>query len=278
MESFFGNTNKLSEVSGYWGPKSSSVNFCEEDYYLSHYIGEFHNAWTSLVFVFLPLVGLIYSNPLKELRTVWCFLQLIITGVGSIALHTTLTSWGQACDEIPMLWMCSAILYNLVTIEQPRSGHGFCKWTVLIPAFVIYQTIVYVYFQSLYSMFLVGYIAMVVIIVAWAVKLSWFEAEQHSEIRRYLCKRAVGAYVLVGSVAWLVDMHYCDSFASYSRMLGGVTFHVWWHFGAGYGTYILILLLVAARVQNLGLVPAVEWWGFGLCPIVKVVKPSSYDQ
>jgi len=101
------------QIEGFWGNKTSSVNFCEADYIYSTYIAEFHNSWTSLIFVWLPLVGLLYANPTKEWRFVWAYTQLIITGIGSIILHLTLTSAGQKADEIPMLWMCSAIFYNV---------------------------------------------------------------------------------------------------------------------------------------------------------------------
>jgi len=101
------------QIEGFWGNKTSSVNFCEEDYVYSTYIAEFHNTWTSLIFVWLPLLGLLRSNPSKEWRFVWAFIQLIITGIGSVILHTTLTAAGQQADEIPMLWMCSAIFYNV---------------------------------------------------------------------------------------------------------------------------------------------------------------------
>ena len=106
------------QIEGFWGSKTSSVNFCEADYLHSAYIAEFHNAWTSLIFIWLPLVGLYYANPTKEWRFVWAYIQLIITGIGSVILHTTLTSAGQQADEIPMLWMCSAILYNVSAVKR----------------------------------------------------------------------------------------------------------------------------------------------------------------
>ena len=265
-------------LEGYWGPKSSSVNFCEEDYAHSHYIAEFHNTWTSLLFIALPLLGLLRSNPTKEWRFVWVYVQLMVTGAGSMILHATLTSVGQKFDEIPMLWMCSAIFYNFLVMNQ-KYTEGFCKWTLLIPLFVIYQTVIYVWFQSQYWIFIAGYVAMVIGIIVWTGYLCLPAAEKvHSylPIRRWLWSRAVSLYVAAGVIAWLVDMHFCDALSPYIRALGGMTFHVLWHIGAAYGTYLICLFIVAVRCQRLGMLPEVTWTP--LAPIITVKVAPDFEK
>ena len=41
---------------GYW-EKTSSVNFCERDFEFNPYVAEFHNTWSSLIIILLPLWG-----------------------------------------------------------------------------------------------------------------------------------------------------------------------------------------------------------------------------
>jgi hypothetical protein len=112
---------------------------------------------------------------------------------------------------------------------------------------------------------------MVFTIIGWSCHMSYFEAnEKHAVIRKWLWIRAVNTYIFAGSIAWMLDMHLCDYMSSYIRFMGGMTFHVIWHFGAAYGTYLMILLIVAIRCQSLGKVPMVVMTRFG--PIIKISK------
>jgi len=140
--------------------------------------------------------------------------------------------------------------------------------------FVIYQTCVYLYFQTLYYMFVFGYLAMVFAIIGWSFKMSYWDASaKEAPVRQWLWVRSVSTYVLAGSISWMVDMHLCDYLSGYIRYMGGMTFHVLWHFGAAFGTYFMILLLVAIRCQNIGKVPMVVMTNLG--PIIKISKDHS---
>jgi len=161
-----------------------------------------------------------------------------------------------------------------MTVQQ-KFQEGFCKWTLIIPLFVIYQTCVYIYFQTLYYIFVFGYLAMVFTIIGWSCKMSFWDANaKDAPIRQWLWIRAICSYVGAGSISWLVDMHFCDFFQSFSRYFGGITFHVLWHFGAAFGTYFMILLLVAIRCQALGKVPMVVVTSI-IVPVVKISKDHS---
>jgi len=85
LEDLVGNNKHAVDLQaqGWWGEKTSSVNFCELDYTQSHYIGEFHNTWTSLIFVYMAIIGLLYNNPLKEWRYTVNYVMLMIIGLGS---------------------------------------------------------------------------------------------------------------------------------------------------------------------------------------------------
>jgi len=162
---------------------------------------------------------------------------------------------------------------QLLTYKQ-TFREGFCKWTVIIPCFVIYQTCVYIYFQDLYYIFVFGYLSMVFTIIGWTCHMSYFAAnEKDAVIRKWLWNRSIGMYVLTGSTSWMLDMHLCDYLSSYIRYFGGMTFHVLWHFGAAFGTYFMVLLIVAARCQSLGKVPMVVMTKYG--PVIEISKDHS---
>ncbi|KAF2639842.1 hypothetical protein P280DRAFT_527439 [Massarina eburnea CBS 473.64] len=40
---------------GYWSPATSTLNWCEEDYYATRYMAELMNTFTSLFFIFLAI-------------------------------------------------------------------------------------------------------------------------------------------------------------------------------------------------------------------------------
>ena len=43
---------------GYWLPVTSTINWCEEDYYATPYAAEIVNTITNATFVFLSLMGI----------------------------------------------------------------------------------------------------------------------------------------------------------------------------------------------------------------------------
>ena len=74
-----------SNTTGFWsdplGAHSSSVDFCEPNYYVNAYIVEPHNAFSSLFISLIGLLGIIYSNPLGEWPFTLMFAQLIVIGM-----------------------------------------------------------------------------------------------------------------------------------------------------------------------------------------------------
>jgi dihydroceramidase len=243
-------------IQGFWGPKNSSVNFCERDYYHSHYIAEFHNSWTSIACLALPIIGLLYSNPTDEWCFSLCYWQLIVVYCGSVLLHTTLTSWGQAADELPMLWMCSVILNAFLQVKSERNGFGFIKYSFFVFIFVCLQTYIYVEIQSLYHVFVCGYLSMVITIMSWSGYLS---LKGDEKLLRWLWIRSFSMYVVLGSSTWLIDMHYCDALTEIQDTFGGITCHVIWHFGAAAATYLMINLIIVLRLQHINLVPELSF-------------------
>ena len=74
---------------GYWGKPSSTVDWCEPNYSVSHYIAEFFNTFSSLAMVFVGLVGIVLHWDF-ETRYKWAFGSVAVVGIGSAAFHGTL--------------------------------------------------------------------------------------------------------------------------------------------------------------------------------------------
>ena len=253
---------------GFWGEKTSSVNFCENDYYVTHYIAEFWNTISSFSIVIFPLIGIFYSNPTHEWRFIVSYLTLITVGLGSVTLHTTLTSFTQSLDELPMLWMCACIFYCLADSKSVPGSNSLVMPTTMI-FLAIVQTIFYFNIANFYHIFVGAYLFMVLLIIIWTIRLIWNDGS----IKKKLWLSSITCYVLVGSSVWFIDMHLCEWQFFIQKSFYGLTFHVLWHFAAGLATYMIILVLVVDRIDKIRAttkssnVAKLDWW-LHMVPIV----------
>lgn len=233
---------------GYWGEKTASVNFCETDYEYTVYIAEFWNMLSSFLIVMFPAVGMIYCNPTGELRFYIAYGVLVIVGLGSVCLHTSLTSFTQAFDEIPMLWMCLSIFYNLWDSNPNKSSNTSYAKPTCIWILVVLVTWLYFHIQDFYHVFVGFYLSMVLGIITWTARLALWD---EFDVKKTLWTSALTCYVLIGSTVWVVDFFLCEILQSWHALMGGMTFHILWHLAAGLATHCMILFLIVLRLENL---------------------------
>lgn len=258
-------------VSGYWLPHTSSIDFCEPDYLLTSYVAEPFNAASSFFITFLGLCGMLYSNPSKEWMFHFNFVLLAFIGLGSVALHTTLHWFPQSLDEVPMLWFDIQQIYIMIhltsttTSNSPITGIAFFVLTVVI-------TLIYYRFQTLYAAFLTAMIGSSIIVIYWSITIVFFHKEQNTLIKQ-LWIYSITSFILVAFSFWLIDMNLCTFLLPYYIPAWGWTVHVIWHISAGYGGYLQILLLIAARYRELHK-PLILTWRFYIIPVLKEIKDS----
>jgi Ceramidase len=217
-----------------------------------------------------PLIGIFYSNPTREWRFFIMYSIIIIIGLGSATLHATLNAWPQSFDEVPMLWMNVAFLYSFFECHAPPGKPKMKLLPYLLTAVAMGQTVVYYTFQEFYHVFLATYISVVVVVVLWSGWLAFLPSTPI--VARNLWKTALLSYVLIGSPLWIFEMMQCENLLPYYRLMGGTTFHILWHLGAGIGSYLTILFLSALRISSRGGEPALKWVCLGLCPIIADAK------
>jgi len=248
----------------------SSINFCEPDYIVSEYVAEFHNSWSSLLLVYMGFIGYFYGDPLNQMKHKLCFFVLGTIGIGSTWLHGSLSSYGQALDELPMLFMNIALFQSLLTLKR-REGQTHLFYTCLIVAVV--QSYIYIRFQEYYYIFLINYISSVVVIVIWTTYLANYDGK-FDKTRHNLWISSLFSYVVLGSSLWVVEMNYCDWLLPYYTKFNGLSFHILWHLGAGLGTYQIIVFLVYTNLQNLvsRAERVVVAYHLGILPICKIKK------
>ena len=83
---------RLHNAAGFWGPVTSSVDWCEHNYEVAYYVAEFFNCFSNLAIVAAGLLGL--RNALRHgypRRVLVLYTAITVIGLGSAAFHGTLT-------------------------------------------------------------------------------------------------------------------------------------------------------------------------------------------
>ncbi len=273
--------------SNYWEPHTSSIDFCETNYLFSNYVVEVHNTWSSLLgLAMFGIIGLYYGNLTKELRFQVAYFILIVIGVGSAGLHSTLHWVFQSSDELPMVYLIVTFIYILLELEPPPADppadpptcttpnvtpttasstrtlsssslkSPMLPWYLLILMIII--TIIYYTYQQFYWVFLLTFTGSCLIFDFMVFKMYFYERKDITQkpISKLLFKLASFSFLCIAVPVWLIDMLSCewtlDVIASTTRGGGfGMTPHVAWHFIAGYAAYCTILYLESFRMNAL---------------------------
>lgn len=264
------------EINNIWlstGWAASSVDFCEANFTVSKFVAEPMNAASAAPLILLGVVGARWSDD-RDIQ--FLFVLLVAVGLGTVALHATLSAPGQALDEVPMLVLTIALFACLVDAVNPGRFSPTALFASTVSA-TLAVIVWYFRFQHIYLVFLVSYGALVVAIV---LSLAARALIRRSDSKRDATRRRVirplffygiVAYVVAGFVAWCTDMLFCDSVSAW--LGGGLLLHPLWHLGAALGTWAAIFNVVAIRADLAqGQRPILRWCAAGLLPYCRVVE------
>lgn len=249
-------SSELLASPGYFGPPTSSVDWCETNYAWSYYVSEMWNTLSSLVLVVLGVLGVLWHHRHLERHFVLAYACLSLVGVGSTAFHGTLRFELQMLDELPMLYLATLLVYLLV--EDGRTPR-FGRW--LPSALAVYLIV-----ASYGAAFTRGAVQF------WSFQVSFAALEFFALFRTYriyrnsddagqrrLFRFGMTAY-LSGIVLWFFDLEYCAQLVSFfaQRGLAYPQLHAWWHVLVGFGTYSLLLVIAHQRLSVLGKTPVLR--------------------
>lgn len=255
-----------SPKSGFWGEKTANTNWCEADYAVTVYVAEFFNALSSMFIVIHSGYELVMHYEWAELRFSICFFFLVVTGLGSVAYHTTLWRSMQALDELPMLWCNSAFIYVNLTLEDKR--RHWAHWPIalgLLATTVAMSLAIYIFDDKDQVCFLLCYGGGVV----WlCYKALGFNASYNPGSSRNTLPELSVVFYLSGLGIWLVDRRFCEHVRS-------LHLHAIWHVCASLGTNTAILGWMWLRHTALGDNPSIV----GSPPLqVIVVEPAKLER
>jgi dihydroceramidase len=274
---------------GYWDflPKAS-IDFCEPNYTHNFYIAELFNTLSSLFIAYIGVAGLAHAytrNVCSSCRyEKYCYYSLysnaLCIGLGSCALHATLSTVGQASDEIPMVLANVFVLAFLVEHKSPPNHLKYPLMPLFCVLGVVFCVFWYLTFQDNYFAFLALYISGVATIIFWFIYLVFFtrsdpwEEKQRSEKLVFCFTAAMSCYVLLGFGAWIMDMIMCDYILKSYTFLQ-IFLHPVWHIGAGIGTHLAVCLGTSIRCTALH--KEFKWTFFMFLPFVEAVEDNVND-
>lgn len=253
-------------ATGFWGPITSTVDWCETNYAHLSFVAELFNSVSSLAMVLAGVLGIVLHRHVLERRFMLAYAMVSVVGLGSVAFHATLLRGPQMMDELPMLWLVLVIVFILLENKPERR---FGTWfpalllchavlTTSLNAFTNGKLQFYLFHASFASMEL------------FALGRVYFlhRRNQDRTIRR-VYQLGMLSYALAISV-WFTDLHACSTLNVTLPSLGipNPQLHAWWHVLVSCGFYALLLVIAYDRLRTLGQDPQVRFTA-GIIPIVR---------
>ncbi|KAJ5138662.1 Ceramidase [Penicillium bovifimosum] len=151
---------------GYWEPVTSTLNWCEEDYYATPYAAEIVNTLTNLLFMWLGVQGILSCrrNGHDQIFTV-ALLGYLVVGTGSFLFHSTLkcklsfhpsenrmsqlereTDPMQLVDELSMIYTTCLMTY--ASFSYSRTVTTRVILAVSLTGLAVFITLYYHYLQD----------------------------------------------------------------------------------------------------------------------------------
>jgi len=247
---------------GYWGERTSAVDWCEPNYTWSFYIAEFFNTITSLPAAFLALYGVYLTFKYGyDKRFLVVNLLIGLVGIGSAAFHGTLLYTGQIMDELPMVYASLSLLY--IVLEMDSKEKPVNKF--LAPLLVGYTTLftaVYLYLPSFFIFFLVGYIlGILTLVYRCSIIFRQPTTLRHQKI---FIISAISFYIGGWLFFWVPEVLFCSKLKAFNL-------HAWWHVTSTLGGFVMVLFTTFQRELQKGRNPQLNYNYFAGVPILPFV-------
>ncbi|KAJ0610657.1 putative ceramidase [Helianthus annuus] len=223
-------------IPSFWGPVTSSHEWCEKNYAVSSYVAEFYNTISNIPCIVLALVGLLSSLIQRfEKRFSVLHLSNMALAIGSVMYHATLQHVQQQSDETPMVWEMLLYIYILYSPDW--------HYRSTMPTFLFLYGISFAVLHSIIR-FDIGF-------------------KLHYVMLCVLCIPRVYKYYIytqdIRISSWPVNPQG----------------HAMWHVFMGFNSYFANTFLMFCRAQQREWSPEVVHF-MGILPYVRIKKPKTH--
>jgi len=243
---------------GYWGPPTSNIDWCEDNYAVSPYVAEFFNAFSSISYLLTSVIGSYMTLKYKlENRFLVCFASIFIMGLGSIAFHATLLRTTQILDEVPLIFSTLTFIYILNTMQDEYAEKDpkqrelkNRKLSMFLLAVGVSCTAIYFLFPENPAI-LQGLFVGLVCYVTWVTFRTYmmFRVDVRHPEAKQLLEVSMFSF-LIACLLWLIEPRVC-------HYVGWMNLHAWWHLLSCYGVYLCVLFYKYIRLSAQGKRPSV---------------------
>jgi dihydroceramidase len=262
---------------GYWNPVTSTLNWCEEDYYATIYSAEIVNALTNLLFLWLGVKGVLScrKNGHDAIFQV-SFFGYLLVGCGSFLFHSTLKYPMQLIDELSMIYTTCLMCY--ATFSYSRSTGVRLFLAIFLTGLAIFITLYYhylqdpVFHQNAYALLTTIVVLRSMYTMEVTLRPSWRKSREQDRVARekkdlfvpskerqefenlrdlktlrtmwFMVGYGLSMF-LGGFTIWYFDNTFCTQLRDWRRNIGlpwGLFLegHGWWHIMTGIGAYFYI--------------------------------------
>ncbi|KAJ2778958.1 alkaline ceramidase ydc1 [Coemansia javaensis] len=249
--------NVRNETAYFWGERTSTIDWCEENYAVSNYIAEFWNTLTNLAMVMLAVLGACSSiRNGHGKRVTAMYAVFLVVGLGSMCFHATLKYSTQLLDELPMLYLCATGLYAIVEIDR-KIRYGI-KVPVALALFQVAITVTYMFWVQNPIFHQAAFAATTLLTICFGYRRLG-EMPVTSETRRLLQRLVLHGFLGMcgGFLVWNIDNIFCHRLRSYRTYVGApldavLQLHGWWHILTAYGGGYLLVWVHMLRLAYAG--------------------------
>ncbi|XP_052207472.1 alkaline ceramidase-like [Diospyros lotus] len=251
------------ELSGFWGPVTSTTDWCEQNYARSPYIAEFYNTISNAPGILLAFIGLVIALRQRfEKRFSVLHISNMILAIGSMLFHATLHRVQQQCDETPMVWEMLLYIYILYSPDW--------HYRSTMPTFLFIYGAAFAIVHSKIRFeigFKVHYVVLCLICIPRMYKYYIYTEDQSAKklAKLYLIT------LLLASICWLCDRLCCKEMYNWNFNPQG---HALWHIFLGFNAYFANTFLMYCRAKQRNWSPKVVHL-MGFFPYVKIQKPKA---
>ncbi|OLY80382.1 Alkaline ceramidase 3 [Smittium mucronatum] len=247
----------INQTAGYWGQATSTIDWCEENYATTKYVSEFWNSFTNMFFFYFAYHGI--KNSLKmglEIRYVFCYLGMVLVGLGSFMFHMTLKYSWQLADELPMIYCTAVVLY--CSYNASNLGKPSTIVPILLFVYSVLVTVTYVYL-NIPAFHQVSYALLNFAILYYAYndqqEIIRRKSRFQSDFNILLINTTFG--FIISFFLWNVDNIYCDNLRAMRKVVPPfvaplLQLHGYWHIGTAFACYNGILHQQLLRIACLG--------------------------
>ncbi|KAL1964662.1 hypothetical protein VTN77DRAFT_6688 [Rasamsonia byssochlamydoides] len=263
---------------GYWSPVTSTLNWCEEDYYATIYSAEIVNTLTNLLFLYLGVKGVLNCRKHgHDAIFQIAFFGYLLVGFGSFLFHSTLKYPMQLVDELSMIYTTCLMCYASFSYARPPGVRLFLA--IALTGLAIFITLYYHYLQdpafhqNAYALLTTVVVLRSMYTMEVRLRPRWRKSREEDRVAREKKGLSVlsrerqqfenerdlktlgtmwfmvvyGLTMFLGGFfIWSLDNKFCTTLRGWRRKIGlpwGLFLegHGWWHLMTGIGAYLYII-------------------------------------